>query len=79
MDFLGFTSTSAHSSQDGYFQKFVISNGYKTNSLEVYLAELQCFVTQDLASKAQSLVGWIFPIMHWLEEPLAEEYEEPLA
>ena len=57
MDALGFTSTTAQSSQDGYFEKFVVTTAYQTNSLEVYLAQLQDFLTQHLTVKWQSVVG----------------------
>ena len=75
MDALGFTYTTAQSSQDGYFEKFVVTTAYQTNSLEVYLAQLQDFLSQNLTSEVVKRRGMkIFPILHCVyQKPLAEE------
>ena len=75
MDASGFTSTTAQSSQDGYFEKFVVTTAYQTNSIEVDLTQLQDFLNQHLTSEVAKRRGTkICHILHCVyQKPLAEE------
>ena len=74
MDPLGFAATT-QSTRDGYFQQLMVKTSYQTNSLEIYLDQLQGFLAQVLTYEVVQRRGLkVFAILHCiLEKPVEEE------
>ena len=78
MDALGFTYTTAQSPKDGYFQMITVKTVSQARNIEIYLTQLQSFITGPLtapldAAFEQQRGVRILPIIHCLYEKPIEE------